>query len=117
MENIREILANNIKENRRRLGISQPRLAELADLSTHYVAMIEGCRKFPTPDVLGRLAAALEIEPHELFAAPPSPEWALERLRQEVVADIKAALAGIEKTVGTTIEKTLAAKYKDCGPA
>ena len=85
MEELRDILANNLRENRRRLGISQPKLAEMADLSTHYVAMIEVSRKFPTPEVLARLAKALGIAPHELFAVPVSPENALERLHQEVL--------------------------------
>jgi transcriptional regulator with XRE-family HTH domain len=112
MENIREILANNLRENRRRLGLSQPKFAELADLSTHYVSMIESGRKFPPPEVLGRLAAALEIEPHELFAAPPAPEWALEQVRQEVITDIRAVLADIEKVVGKAVEKAVADRCK-----
>jgi transcriptional regulator with XRE-family HTH domain len=112
MENIREILANNLRENRRRLGLSQPKFAELADLSTHYVSMIESGRKFPTPEVIGRLAVALAIEPNELFAAPPTPEWALERLHEEVVSDIRAVLANIEHIVGKAVEKAIAEKYK-----
>jgi transcriptional regulator with XRE-family HTH domain len=108
MENIREILANNLREHRRRLGLSQPKFAELANLSTHYVSMIESERKFPTPEVLGRLAAALGIEPHELFAAPPSPEWTLERLHEEVITDIRAVLANIETVVDRAVEKAVA---------
>jgi transcriptional regulator with XRE-family HTH domain len=73
MDNIKEILAKNLKENRQRLNISQPKLAELAGLPTHYVASIETSRKFPTPDVLERLAKALGIENHELFNVKPSP--------------------------------------------
>jgi transcriptional regulator with XRE-family HTH domain len=95
MENIREILANNLKENRRRLGIPQPKLAEMADLSTHYVAMIESARKFPSPEVLGRLAAALGIAPHELFTVPPSPESALERLHRDIIKEIREVLTEI----------------------
>jgi len=59
MANIREILAQNLKENRRKLGITQPMLAERAGLSTHYLGMIEIGRNFPTADVLERLAEAL----------------------------------------------------------
>ncbi|MDR1785076.1 MAG: helix-turn-helix domain-containing protein [Spirochaetaceae bacterium] len=112
MENIREILANNIRTHRRRLGISQPRLAELADLSTHYVAMIETTRKFPTPEVLGRLAAALGIATHELFSVPTSPKDALERVHQEVITDIRAVLADIEKVVDESVQKALSGKHK-----
>jgi transcriptional regulator with XRE-family HTH domain len=112
MENIREILANNLKENRRRLGISQPKLAEISELSTHYVSMIESTRKFPTPEVLGRLATALKINTHELFAVPVSTEDALERLHLEVVTDIKAILGNIEKIVSDSIQKAIAEKCK-----
>ena len=48
MTNVKEILARNLKENRRRLGITQPELAERAGMSTQYLAMIEIARKFPT---------------------------------------------------------------------
>jgi transcriptional regulator with XRE-family HTH domain len=59
MTNVKQILAQNLKENRRRLGITQPELAERAGMSTQYLAMIEIARKFPTADILERLAAAL----------------------------------------------------------
>jgi transcriptional regulator with XRE-family HTH domain len=103
MEDLRDILAHNLRENRRRLGISQPKLAELANLSTHYVAMIEVSRKFPTPEVLARLATALGIAPHGLFAVPVSPEDTLERLHQEVLHDIK-------QVVSEAVEKAIAEK-------
>ena len=89
MKSLREILAANLRENRRRLAMSQPELAELADLSTHYISMIEVSRKFPTPEVLERLAAALGIASHELFSMPPSPEKAIEKLHYEVITSIK----------------------------
>jgi len=105
MTNIREILATNLRENRRKCGISQAKLAEMADLSTQFVAMIELCRKFPCSETLERMAAALGIEPHELFAVPPAPEGALERLH-------KAVLTDIERVVGVAVEKAVAEEYK-----
>ena len=105
MEDLRVILASNLRNNRRRLDITQPELAEMADLSTHYVAMIELTRKFPTPEVLERLAKALGIAAHELFTVPPSPENALERLRMEVLHDIK-------QTVSEAVEKAVAEQCK-----
>jgi transcriptional regulator with XRE-family HTH domain len=112
MAGIREVLAANLKEYRRRCGFSQDKLAEQADISSQYLATVETCRKFPTPEVLDRLAAAFGIETHLLFAAPPSPELALERLHKEVVADIKAVLADIERTVGVSVKKAIADEYK-----
>jgi transcriptional regulator with XRE-family HTH domain len=97
MANIRELLANNIKEYRRKYGFSQDKLAELAGISSQYLATIETCRKFPTPEVLDRLAEALNIETHELFTFASSPQKELEKLRQgiieEVVKTIKQAFA------------------------
>ena len=84
MANVKEILAKNLKENRRRLGITQPELAERAQMSTQYLAMIEIARKFPTADILERLAAALGIQPHELFSFTVSPDKAIEQLQQSI---------------------------------
>ena len=105
MANIREILAQNLKENRRKLGITQPMLAERAGLSTHYLGMIEIGRNFPTADVLERLAEALGINSNELFSVAVSPERAIEELQQAVVKNI-------EQVVAEAIEKTLTNKLK-----
>ena len=108
MTNVKEILAQNLKENRRRLGITQPELAERAGMSTQYLAMIEIARKFPTADILERLSAALGINPHELFSVAVSPERAMEQLQQKVVKNI-------EQVVADAIEKNLTAQRKGKG--
>jgi transcriptional regulator with XRE-family HTH domain len=105
MTSIRDILANNLKENRKRCGFSQAKLAEEADTSTQYIAMIEVSRKFPTPEMLDRLAKALKIETYELFVVKPSPEDAMERLHDTLVSNI-------ERIVGEAVEKTIAEKCK-----
>ena len=103
--NIRDILAINIKENRRKCGFSQEKLAEKAGISTPFLAMIEVSRKFPTPDVLDRLAGALNIKTYQLFAVPPSPGDAMERLHQSIVQNI-------DKVVAEAVEKALADKHE-----
>jgi transcriptional regulator with XRE-family HTH domain len=102
MTNIKEVLARNLKENRRRLGITQPELAERAGMSTQYLAMIEIARKFPTADILERLAAALGINPHELFSVAVSPERAMEQLQQVILNNVDQA---IENAMEKAIEK------------
>jgi transcriptional regulator with XRE-family HTH domain len=106
MASIREVLAQNLKKNRRKCGMSQAKLAEMAELSTQYVAMIELSRKFPSSETLERLAAALNIETHELFAVSPTPEGTLERLHQAVLTDIK-------RVVGEAVERAIAEKRKE----
>jgi transcriptional regulator with XRE-family HTH domain len=105
MAGIREVLASNLKEYRRKSGFSQDNLAERAEISTQYLATVETCRKFPTPEVLERLAAALEIEAHELFYMPAATEEALERLHRSIVDDV-------ERVVAEAVERAVAEK---CG--
>jgi len=105
MISIRDILANNLKENRKRCGFSQAKLAEEADTSTQYIAMIEISRKFPTPEMLDRLAEALGIETYELFIVKPFLEDAMERLHNTLVDNI-------ERVVAEAVEKALAEKCK-----
>jgi transcriptional regulator with XRE-family HTH domain len=92
MANIREVLANNIKEYRRKNGFSQDKLAELAGISSQYLATVETCRKFPTPEVLERLAEALAIETHELFTLASTPQNELEKLRQDIIGEVVKAI-------------------------
>jgi len=102
MIDIREVLANNIKKYRRKLGFSQDKLAELSGISSQYLATIETCRKFPTPEVLECLANALDIETYELFLHT-SPQQELEKLRQDIIQEV----AG-------TIKQTLADEKLKC---
>jgi len=74
MAKIREILAENIREYRRKIGITQSELAERTNISTNFMGMIEQERKFPAPEVLDRIAAALDIDSSELFITSVSPQ-------------------------------------------
>ncbi|GHV14336.1 hypothetical protein FACS189491_10520 [Spirochaetia bacterium] len=69
MASLSSVLAFNMKAQRSILGISQAQLAERVKTSTNYIALIEVERKFPSFEMLERIAAALEIDPPALFAA------------------------------------------------
>ena len=73
MTSLRSVLAFNMREQRHILGISQSKLAEKVDTSTHYIGMIENEKKFPTPEMLERIAAALEIDAPALFSTKNYP--------------------------------------------
>jgi len=100
MKRIKEVLARNLKINRLKLGLTQEKLAEKAEISTHYLAMVELSHKFPSANMLERLAIALEIEPHELFYMPGLAENALENLQESIMSNI-------ERVVSNTIKVTL----------
>jgi transcriptional regulator with XRE-family HTH domain len=113
MTRLREILAFNMREKRRILGISQAKLARKAGISTHFIAMIELEKKFPSPEMLERLAAALEIDPPELFSMPPSPAGTLRKLHEAVLADIEqAAGAAVEQAVKEAVRRVIAEHVK-----
>jgi len=106
MTNIRDVLAGNLRENRRKRGLSQSKLAEKAGISTQYIAMIELSKQFPTPEVLQRIATAFEIEAHELFAVPPSPESPMERLHKDIIREVREVIIEV-------LEKALGDKHKE----
>jgi len=97
MKSIKEVLAKNLKINRLKLGLTQEKLAEKAEISTHYLAMVELARKFPSATMLERLATALEIECHELFYMPSVAENALERLQESIVSNIEQVVSNAIK--------------------
>jgi len=90
MVNIRYILAENIKEKRRKKGLTQEKLAEKAGMSLQYLAMLELARKFPSGEMLERLANALDIETYELLAIEPSANNELEVLRKDIICEVQA---------------------------
>jgi transcriptional regulator with XRE-family HTH domain len=103
MINLREILAHNLKKNRKNCGFSQAKLAEMVNVSTHHIATIETARNYPTLDLVERMANALNIEIYELFISPLSPPEEMERLYQTVAKNI-------EQVVGNAVEKVLSDK-------
>jgi transcriptional regulator with XRE-family HTH domain len=106
VEKIREILAQNIKLSRQRLGITQPELAERASISTNFIGMIEQKRKFPAPEVLERIAVALEIETSELFITSISPQSELKKLHEEILSDL-------DRAIGEAVGKAIKEQCKD----
>ena len=107
-----------MKENRRKLGLSQAKLAEKAGLSTQYIAMIELNRKFPSPETLEQIAKALEIDTPELFSMPPSLAGSLKKLRQAVLVDLEDKLGeAVNSAVASTITSVIAAHLEGLNDA
>jgi transcriptional regulator with XRE-family HTH domain len=57
-----------MKTHRNRLGLSQSKLAERVDTATNYIAAIEAERRFPSVEILEKIAFALEIDSPDLFS-------------------------------------------------
>jgi len=68
MTNLRQLLGSNIKIYRNACGLSQSKLAEKVDTATNYISAIEAGRRFPSVEVLEKIALALKIDTPELFS-------------------------------------------------
>jgi len=64
---LRRILAENLKDHRKTLGLSQEKLAEIAGLSWQTVNSIECRRTWVSDTTLENLADALKIETYQLL--------------------------------------------------
>ena len=62
-----ELFIINLKDFRKTHKISQSKLAELCESSQAYIAEIEVGKKFPSPEMIERIASALNIESYCLF--------------------------------------------------
>ena len=91
-----EILAENLRKTRKKCGLTQAKLAEKVDVSTHHIAMIEISRNYPTLELVERIVDALGIEAYELFVTKPTPKDAMEQLHDTLVGNIEKV---VEKAV------------------
>jgi transcriptional regulator with XRE-family HTH domain len=88
MTDIREVLAANLKKHRHSRGWSQAKLAEKTGTSTQYIGMLEIKGKFPSSEMVHKLASALKIDPTELFSKEVSPETVVHNHQKAAIEDI-----------------------------
>jgi len=101
MTNIRELFAENLRKYRHAAGLSQAKLAERAGTSTYYIGMLEIRRKFPSPEMMARLARALGVDTTELFLREAAPEEAARSYRKAALEDVRWVLEkAIEERLG-----------------
>ncbi|GHV90899.1 hypothetical protein AGMMS50268_14020 [Spirochaetia bacterium] len=92
MTNIRDIVAKNMKAYRNALGLSQAKLAEKVETSTHYIGMIETKIKFPSPEMLERIAKALGIDTIALFSKEINLPETMKTYRKAALSDLKEVM-------------------------
>lgn len=95
--NLRQILAMNIKEQRRILGVSQEKLAEMAGLSWQTVNSIECQRTWVSDNTLEALAGAFKIETFQLLM-PSETRAALSLNSTKALRNLAAAKKAYDDT-------------------
>ena len=116
MVDIKEIFAENLRKIRRKRGLTQEKLAEKANMSLQYLALLEIARKFPSGEMLERLANALDIETYELLAVASSANNELQLLRNDIIREVKTLNESFAKNITDeviiAIKQTLSDNYK-----
>jgi len=92
MTDLRKVLASNMKFYRKKLGISQAKLAERAHITDNYIALIETGKRFPSVSMLERIAKVLQRDTIELFSLKQDDPAQRRILKSKILADIEAIL-------------------------
>jgi len=92
MTSIRGLLSFNIKKRRQILGISQVNLAEKVGTSAQYIGQIEQNKKFPSPEMLERIADALEVDSPQLFSMETYSQTAVQQFRENLKENLAKAI-------------------------
>jgi len=99
-QTVKATLGKNIKFIRSRRGFTQAVLAEKADISIIFLSSVERGTKYPQPDILARIARALEVEVFELFKGDLVPFENKEiicQLSGDITQKINCAVAEVFK--------------------
>jgi len=78
-----EVFIDNLKNLRKDLKISQLKFAEMCGSSQRYIAAIEVGKRFPSPVMIERMAAALNIESYHLFQSRAEEGQVLTPMQRE----------------------------------
>ena len=113
---LRAVLAENIKKYRKRRGWNQLFLSEKIDISANYLSAVETGKGWVTPLTLVKIAKALEIEVFELFipAIPTGTNHDYETEKMKRFAkDLTLALDITTAEAANAIKNTVAKVYKE----
>lgn len=81
------LLGANIRSYRKGLSLTQEKLADLAEMSTPYLNLLESGKKFPSEDKLESLAKALNVRPYQLFVDPLVDRMGEQRVTEALTSE------------------------------
>ena len=64
---LKQVFIQNLKEYRKKEGISQMKLAEYCNTAPSYIGQIETGVRFPSLELVEKMADILRIEPYHFF--------------------------------------------------
>ena len=109
---LKQIFIQNMKEFRKKEGISQMKLAEYLNASPTYIGEIEVGKKFPSIGMVEKIAAILKIKPYHFFidrteqSTDTNTENAYPKLPRSMQKKIRSELNfSINELIRETLEK------------
>ena len=90
-------MSENIRLNRKQLGISQERLAGLVEVSTQTINDIECCSSWVGDKTMAKIADALNVEVFQLFLPIPDSD------KQDTGYSLSQLLLGLRQDIKTEI--------------
>ena len=91
-----KVIGGRVREERRRLDLTQEELAERVGLSTNYIAHLERGSRGASLQTLEQVAGVLDVPVASLFVAGPSSSSSGSRSVQDDVRRIVARLKGMD---------------------
>lgn len=99
---IRGILSRNLKEQRKKIGYSQEKLAEVSGLSVQTINDIEGGRKWVSDKTITKLSTTLNIECYQLLM----PDYVIQNKGEATSPrKILGLMKKLQKSVSTQIDE------------
>ncbi|MDR1997533.1 MAG: helix-turn-helix domain-containing protein [Candidatus Margulisbacteria bacterium] len=89
---LKQIYIDNLKKFRKQAGMSQLQLGLRCDTPASYICEIETGRKFPSLEMITKIADALQVPPH-LFLLDARPKTPVQAARPLLSAFAKKNLA------------------------
>jgi len=105
---LKQIFIQNLKEFRKKEGFSQMKLAEFCHTAPSYIGQIETGVRFPSLELIEKIAAILKIEPYHFFIdrTAKNTENTYPKLPRSMQNEIRSELNfSINELIRETFEK------------
>jgi len=95
------LFISNLKKWRKVMGISQEKLAEKCGTAHSYIRQLESGKGHPSFAFIGKIAAALQIEPYQLFydeankSAKSARQKHLEAMQKKLLESVSGEIEGV----------------------
>jgi transcriptional regulator with XRE-family HTH domain len=101
---LKQVFIQNLKEFRKKEGLSQMKLAEYCGTAHSYIGEIEIGRKFPSMELIEKIAKILRVEPY-LFFKSRTGNSTLAEIEQVTLRMAYSSKKQLQKQVKAHIKK------------